>query len=485
MNDSSVNGFAAKSFVGLWRIQHGSYPKKYWGELSYDPIKGNSKLTLYGIPISIFFELDKISAITGITTTGKSVSVFDLVVTSSSCGSSGTLNKKTVFSFTSFCVGNKSFPNEDSIRLRKYSFRCTNLETWAAYRLFSFKNSRGKKRSLGEIDIPDPLIIYEDPIIRIKLSLTINQRSTQFSTNVSCYNTIDIEVKGNRKLPYYGQTGSISYYENAIFYFLGLMIGKHALAFNRTGVAEIKRLAPPTTPHASHSKVIRYPSKELEFFNNCKIDESWLGEIRADQMLLIRTDLDTQLLLCSFRNFFAKISRFDFILDDWMAMRNKTSFTNYSLPELIYNFEGLHRSLYPECDTEDGYLGKITEINAISSLEKYTELIKKRKKYDLPLRQRFQDVLLIKTQPVYSFLSVPQCNDIINYLMDTRNNAAHRDKKLPVSLDKWLPCILLCEEMIAIMVFLSIGFQVQQINDILQKRLEWRELKRMLLEEFG
>ena len=480
-----TDAFAERSFIGLWRIQHNNFPQEYFGELSYDPVKGHSKLTLYGISISVFFEFDKISAITGTTTTGKSVSVFDLIVTSSSCGSGGTLNRKTVFSFTSFCVGNECFSNENSIRLRKYSFRCTNLESWAAYRLFSFPNPQGEKRSLGEINIPDPLIIYEDPIIRIKLSLTINRRSTQFSTNVSYYNTIDIEAKGNRKLPYCGQTGSISYYENAIFYFLGLMIGKHALAFNRIGVAEIKRLSPHTTPHGSHSKVIRYPSKELEFFNNCKIDESWSEEIRADQMLLIRTDLDTQLLLCAFRNFLAQFSRFDFILDDWMAMRNKTSYTNYSLPELIYNVEGLHRALYPECNTENGYLGKITEINAISSLEKYTELIKKRKKYDLPLRQRLQDILLIKAQPVYSFLSVQQCNIVIDYLMDTRNNAAHRDKKLSVSLDKWLPCILLCEELIAIMVFLNIGFQLQQINDILQKRQEWRELKRMLLEEFG
>lgn len=484
MNNSVAEAFAERSFIGLWRIQHKRYPQEYFGELSYDPIKGYSKLTLYGVYIPSCSEVDKLSAITGTTTTGECISVFDLTITGSSWGSKGVLNRKTVFSFISFCVGNKCFPDKNTIRLRKYSFRCTNLEVWAAYHLFSFQNLQGKKRSLGEINFPDPFTIYEDAIIRIKLSLTISQHSTQFSTNTSYYHTIDIEAKGNRKLPYYGQTGSISYYENAIFYFLGLMIGKHALAFSRIGVAEIKRFAPHTMPKDSHS-VIRYPSKELEFFNNCKIDESWLEEIRADQMLLIRPELNVQFLLRAFRAFLAIFSRFDFILADWLAMRNQTSFTNYSLPELIYNFEGLHRLLYPEYDTKDGYLEKIREIHTISPFKDYARLTSKKKKYELPLRQRFQDVLLIKAQPVYSFLSVPQSNSVIGYLMDTRNNAAHRNEKLSVSLDKWLPCIWLCEEMIAIMVFLSIGFQLQQIHDFLQKRQEWRELKRMLLEEFG
>ena len=98
------------------------------------------------------------------------------------------------------------------------------------------------------------------------------------------------------------------------------------------------------------------------------------------------------------RRFFEQSPAYSFILDDWIAMRNRSSYTNYSLPELLFNLEGLHRLLYPECDTTCGYRKTINAIHAISPHKQYDRLFKN-SKHELPFKQRLQDILLIKTAP--------------------------------------------------------------------------------------
>ena len=324
-----------------------------------------------------------------------------------------------------------------------------------------------------------PLLIYEDDVVRIKLETIIIQGMHQFSMNLSYHHKITIEAKGNRKLPYWGQKNCFCYYEKAICCFCGLIIGKHAVSFNHIGIIEKKRKTMPTDvfPGLVKRRFFLYPN--IEFFNARKIEENWLERIDCSQVLLKREKMDDETLRKATQCFFAKFSQFDFVLDDWMAMRNRSSYTNHSLPEMLYNIEGLHRALYPECDSNPGYSDTINAIHEISQFDDYNALIKSQKN-GLYFRQRLQDILLIKVVPVYSFLTILQKKMIVDYLVDVRNNAAHRNQEADFSFQKMVACIFLCEQVIAIMIFLKIGLPIDAIYNNLKNTQEYDYLKEKL-----
>ncbi len=484
MDESVSKAFTAQSFTGSWKIHHKDYPNEYYGELLYDPIKGQNQLTLYGVCIFPLDNTPQISAITGNVTNGKKVSIWGLVATGANSGSGGIISEKTVFAFSSFCIGDTVFASQASVRLRKLKFRCTNLETWTKYHPLIFNYSCKKKRSLGKVNSPKPLLIYEDNLVRVKLETIINQNMTQYTIKASYHHTIVIEAKGNRKLPYFGDNACFSYYQDVVFCFLGLMIGKKTVLFNCIGIVSKEQLFIPPEARKNYSRKQLYSFSKIEFFNARKIDESWLDEISRMQVFVSQEALDDVLLCQYLDKFITYFSRFSFILDDWIGMRNRSSYTIYSLPGLLYNLEGLHRVLYPEYDKKSGYKEAINAIHKISPFEKYDQLIKK-SKHELPFKQRLQDILLLKIAPVYPYLSISQLKNIIDYLYDARNNAAHQLGKLNLCNNRLIPCIILCEELIAILVLMNIGLQAQQILKNIQQRQEWHTLKEMLCKEFG
>ena len=486
MDESIEEAFSAQIFSGQWKIQSKEYPDEYLGELSYDPRKGIHQLTLYGICL---FPRDGASAsqspvITGVVTSGKIVSVFGSVIVNAKTGPGEKLNQKTVFSFLSFCIGKQHFLSKDSILLKKYSFRCTNLETWAGYHPLSCRFSSRKKRSMGTICLPKVLSLYEDDLVRIKLCTELNQNSSLKSMVISYHHFILIEAKGNRKIPYYGGANSISYYERIIRTFFCLIIGKHAQTFHLVGTTKKQRMKLPPDVGKTIPRRQQYYCEHVEFFSAySSFDDSRTKEIPAHELLVHHSQIKGAKLVRSIKLFFEHYHQIDFVLYDWIEMRNRTSYTNYSLPELVYNFEGLHRSLFPECDTRIGYKTTINEIHRISPFERYDSLVNK-SDHELPLRQRLQDVLLVKLVPIFQFLTVQQKQIIINNLVNVRNDAAHRRNEFFLCLQNVVPYIFLCEELIAILILQCIGFHVDEIQSILQERWNWLKLKNMLLEEF-
>ena len=484
MDEYIQKAFAARSFTGFWKIQDRRFPQELLGELLYDPIKGHPELTLYGICLFPVPGESTIPVITGTTTAGEKVSVFDSIVIDATSGKGEIISRKTVFSFMSFYVGDKCFSSKEVIRLKKFSFRCSNLEAWSCYRPIRPHFSSRKKRGLGSVVFPPGLLLYEDDLVRIKLETTINQSMQPTSFKISYHHELIISARGNRKLPYYGNNNSILYYEKIIQSFFYLVIGKHVLPFNRIGTVSKQRIVVPVEKLPSLSRKKLYSFERIEFFNACKIDEEWVAPIRPQKTLVHHRCLPQAEWFRIIKKFFDKYSQFGFVLDDWKTMRNRSSYTNYSLPEMLYNFEGLHRSLYPECDTSAGYKAAINAIHAISPFKDYDRLINN-KNHELPFRQRLQDILLVKTDSIFQFLSVSQRLHIIDDLVKTRNNAAHKDKASTLPFSKIVSYIFLCEELIAIMIFQCIGLKIKKIHEILQDGLEWLDLKDMLLKDFG
>ena len=486
MDKTLENAFSAQTFTGYWQFQSKDYPDDYWGELSYDPRKDIHQLTLYGICI---FPCSGASAsqspvITGVITSGKIVSVFGSVIVNAKTGPGEKLNQKTIFSFLSYCVGEQRFWSKDSILLRKYSFRCSNLEVWAGYHLIGHRYSPRAKRTIGTVSLPKILPLYENDVVRIKLGTESNQKSSSYSLEVFCHHFILIEVKGNRKLPYYGETNSISYYENIIKAFFCFVIGKHVQSFHHVGTTKKQRMEIPPDVAKTIPKRIQYDFEHVEFFSAySSFDDNTTREIQAHELLVHHSQINGEKLVCSIKQFFEHYHQFGFVLYDWIKMKNSTSYTNYSLPELLYNFDGLHQSLYPECNTRSGYQSTINAIHSISPFDNYAELINSHN-HKLPLRQRLQDILLIKLDPIFQFLTISQRQTVIDNLVKVRNDAAHRKNAFFLRLQNIVPYIFLCEELIAIMILQCIGFHIDEIISILQERWNWLGLKNMLLEEF-
>ncbi len=332
--------------------------------------------------------------------------------------------------------------------------------------------------------MPAPLLIYEDSVVRIKLITTLNENLTLLSLNASYYHEIKIEAKGNRKLPFWGEKDSFSYYEHIFYQFWGLVIGKNTVKFCCIGTIEKKKIVIPPTIASNLSRSNFNSTKKVIFFHRRKIDETWLEKIQTQEMLLPHKMIEGEALRKIAKSFFEKSSTFSFILDDWIAMRNRLSFSNYSLPELLFNLEGLHRALYPQYEKKSGYKKVINDIHAISPFTQYDQLINNVSS-KLPFKQRLQDILLIKTAPFYPYLSVLQKKCIIDYLHDVRNNASHRNSRLDLRSARMIPCVFLCEELIAILIFMNIGLKSRQILTILKNGQEWNNLKEMLCAGFG
>lgn len=484
MDKSLENAFSAQTLTGHWKIQSEDYPKEYLGELSYDPRKGIHQLVLYGLCIFPSDDAPQNLTITGAITTGKNASVFNCMIVNAETGSGGILKQKTFFSFLSFCVGEESFPSKDLIRLKKYSFRCTNLEVWAGYRPICYRFSSRKKRTMGTISLPKILPLYEDDVVRIKLETALNQKVSLNSLELLYNHFILIEVKGNRKLPYFGKTNSISYYERFISDFFCLVIGKHAISFHRIGTTKKQRMNIPPDAAKTIPKRNQYISEHVEFFSAYStFEDSWIRNVPAHRLLIHHSKMNGEMLSNTIKSFFEQYHKFDFVLHDWIAMRNQKLYTNYSLPELLYNFDGLHQSLYPECNTSLGYKSTINNIHLVSPFENYDRLINSRD-HELRFRQRLQDILLVKLGSIFQFLTVQQRQTVIGNLVDVRNDAAHRKNEFDLDFRKIVHYIFLCEYLIAIMVLQCIGFRIEQIQDIFQSSGDWRDLKKMLLEEF-
>ena len=221
----------------------------------------------------------------------------------------------------------------------------------------------------------------------------------------------------------------------------------------------------------------------VNFYHSRKIDECWLQEIRVDQMFFSKAKFNKENLRQTIHKFFKLLPKIEFVLHDWAAMRNRSSYTNYSLPELIYNFEGLHRSIYTKDDTKSQNKVIINTIHAVSPFDNYENLIKQNK-HELHLRLRLQDMLLVKAEPFYSFLTIPQRKNIIEILLNIRNNAAHKRGEENLNFQIEFALIIFLEEMMAIMIFLSLDMSLKQIHDVLQCRQERAEMQDRLLHYF-
>ena len=432
--------------------------------------------------------ITKYNSALGKATNGKIITVFDLKLCDWSSTGFDAKTTSTRFSFLCFIMGKSIFFKKENLRLKKLTFRITNLEEWVGDHPLTTNFSRRYKKSIGSFSFPPILRLFEDEFVIIQLSTTFNQKSDSCNLTASYYHNVEIKAKGNRKLPYWGDSNSFSYYKKRILDFFCLVTGKNTVVFQIVGLVSKKRILldeqQKQVRDLKLAKTRHHVYNTVEIFPRRSIDRAWLTELHSREMLLSRNRIiiDIQSL---FTKFFEKYDSFGFVLNDWIGMRNKSSFTNHALPELLYNLEGLHRNLYPEYDNEpEGYTEQITAIKSLLSVEQ-NNLLKNRLRYHFSFRQRLHDIIILRAFDVYPYLSRKNKDKIINDLCKIRNNAAHTKNEKIYDWKYVFPLIIFTEELIVILIFLQLDFSIEYIKKNFNNIPEWTELKRILCKALG
>lgn len=472
--------------TGFWIIPEIDSEKDFWGTLDYDPNAGVAELMIIGHPVIQNISKAKYRYIFGKSTNGKAVTVFDLSAhgTSFTLGSEKTAVAK--FSFSYFTIGDVALGGDDRVRFKSFSFRITNLEAWCGDSPLArnWTPARQKVKSVVSFSFPDDLHLFEDENVIIKIKTFFYQNTGRLDITTSFYRQIEIKAKHNRKLPYWGKTNSFSYYKQIIHDFFCLIIGKNAVSFQYIGIVSKfripKNILKKKIPNAPELKGRQYFENKVELFYNRILEKKWVERIETMQMLLPKPNIPTN---CSdiFLIFFEKYHSFDFVLDDWTRTRNCHRYSNYTLPELLYNLEGLHRNLYPEHDVEpEDHRQQKEKIKYLLNNED-VKFIGDRLDYHFSFRKRLQRIFKL-TSKIYPYLHTKEKNRIIHDLCCIRNNAAHSRGEQSYNWNYKLPLIMLVEELLFSLILLQLNCSEEQIYSSLSTTQEYHELKRMLFK---
>lgn len=401
--------------TGLWFLPD-TPEKKYLGVLIYNPFEETHTLTLYGI---VFAVGERISCINGETTDGKKVSLFDSSVNTWTSGGSNALSAHTVFSFLNLLIGDSFFTSKNEVEFQYLSFRCSNLAEWLGILPFQTILQPKKKGLLFEKK--QPITLFSDEKVCIQLQFLMNYKFSSYEGMMKYCPTIVIKAKSKKTIPYWGEEKSLSYYKQVVDSFLDLVIGRKAFSYNIVGIVRNRKRFPSNVLQHTGKRKTYLDVKESKIYNVGKLEHEWFEPLHVDRVFLpyrfIKDNLES-----FFSSFIRQNKVFDYILGDWKMIKNLSTFTNHSLPTLLYNLEGLHESLFP----------------------KYRPAGTKRKS-NIPFSLRLHDIFLKRLKGLFPFITEEQFEVIIDDLVLIRKQDAHAKKRQPFSWGYLFNLILLVE----------------------------------------
>ena len=385
--------------IGMWFLPD-TPEKKYLGILEYNPFEETHTLTLYGI---VFAVGERISCINGETTDGKKASLFDTSVVNWKSGGSNALSAYTVFSFLNFLIGDSFFFSKDEVMFQYLSFRCSNLAEWLG--ILPFQTILQPKKEGLLFEKKQPITLFSDEKVCIQLQFLMNYSFSSYEGLMKYCPTIVIKTKSNKTIPYWGEENSLSYYKEVVDSFLDLVIGRKAFSYNMIGIVRKRKHFPSNIlKHTDKRKT--YPIiNETKLYNVGKLEHEWFEPLHVNRVFLPYSFIK-ETIEPFFASFIRQYKSFDYILGDWKMIKNLSSFTNHSLPTLLYNLEGLHESLFPKYRPAGTKHGK-----------------------NICFSSRLHDIFFNQLGGVFSFLTEEQKNTIIRDLVLFRKEDAHAKKR--------------------------------------------------------
>jgi hypothetical protein len=433
---------------GLWFFQDNP-DKKYLGVLEHNPFEGKHTLTLYGVTFNVGA---KVPCINGEITDGKKASLFNSIVIDWNSGGNNALSAYTVFSFLDLLIGDSFYFSKDEVSFQSLSFQCSNLAEWLGYNPFQAVFQSKKVGFLFEKK--QAKTIYSDENVSIQFQFLINYKSSAFETNMKYCPNVLIKAKSNKTIPYWGEGNSLSYYKQVIDSFLDLVIGKKASSYNVTGTIKKRRRFPLSILRYTNNKKTYPVVNETKIYSACKVEHEWFEPLHINRIFLPYSFITNQIKVF-FESFLKKYGFFDYILRDWSMIMNLTSYSNHTLPTLLYNLEGLHESFFPNFRAPGIKSGN-----------------------NIPYSSRLHDIFFNCLNGLFPFITPEQFETIINDLVSIRKEDAHAKRRRHISWEYQF-CLILLVEFVIYFLILKQTYQTKD-NILNQSALGWSDLKQSL-----
>lgn len=433
---------------GMWFFPD-TPEKKYLGIVEYNPFEKKHTLTLYGVAFNVGM---RTACINGETTDGKEASLFNSTVVDWNSGGNNALSSYTVFLFLDLLIGDTFFYSKDKVEFQRLSFQCTNLAEWLGFRPIQTILQSEKTGFLFEKK--QPITFFSDEKVSIQLQFLMNYNYSTFESKMKYCPTVVIKAKSNKMIPYWGEGKVLSFYKQVIDSFFDLVIGKKSFSYNVSGTIQKRRRFPSSVlPYTNNRKT--YPLvNETKIYSACKVEHEWFEPLHMNRIFLPYSFIMNH-IKGFFKSFFKEYESFDYILRDWSMIMNLTSYSNHTLPTLLYNLEGLHESFFPKFRPPGIKSGN-----------------------NITYASRLHDIFFNCLNGFFPFITPDQFKIIINDLISIRKEDAHAKRRKHISWDYQFCLILLVE----FVIYFLILKQTYQTKDTLlnQSALGWSDLRQSL-----
>ena len=350
----------------------------------------------------------------GRTDAGSCVTLFDCKVKDiiSYCGKMSHIRRTIVFG--DCWIGNVSFISKESVCLDKISFGINNLNWWVADTIFSY-DIQDHGFSTISFAVGEEIVLLDDDRIHVAIMhCPVIQAINPGETKLGIEDHLRVVLQSKKgTIPYYASTECriLADYVDKVYSFLSLLIGENPYLYGLQG--EVGH-------HTVHLRVMR----DI-------IDRSRHGGMDSLRVLFPRQIIS----ILNIRDVFAKfMDIYDRVQQgvNYLVGFNIRSqlYAQYTLPEAIYNFEGVDSELH-----EDGrkkpstcLLGNANKeildgILAKCNAKEKTFLNARFKRKTISLKERFSRVL-DELRIVFPYVAGRE-EGILTALVSARNRYSH------------------------------------------------------------
>ena len=462
VTERSSNAFDTIRFRGKWWIPDGmENPRKVSGELTFEVSTGGT----LELDDALSDKIREIPAVHGLGTKGECVTIFNgmTVGLPMNFNSVGVFRRERI-DFFDMWVGNHWFENREAVRLKEYSFGIHDIENWADRRCFSDPHPSASKRRTLVYESPEPLLLFEDGMLRIVLDsfgTGPNLAMGQLESAVHHYPRIVIRSKKGL-LPYYGKGGTVSDREWMIFVLIALLMGTVTWKFGFEGVVEpIHKTKEGYTPEIS----VRH------YFQH-----DWGKVDPAKRPIHFELLFPYETIGEEFPKFSSRFSKVFHANENPVAIVyrlqcRKGTFHPSTLPELLFAFEELEKNLFVRVNEPI----EATEKERITALRKKLAPCCSKTEKDLlshklafqglSYTQRFR-IAFQEMKAIYPELGTDLAKPLIDYFYGIRNNYAHAVKSTSNDHTRYVFASHWMAEFMTLMVLRDCGLSDDRIKQV-------------------
>lgn len=358
--------------------------------------------------------------------------------------------------FIEMWVGDLGFDSAEEIAFESYAFGICNLNVWLNRGCFHPTDDESKRVEFHRL-------IFEDAFVRVYLAFLPVQSIMEGTSRRTMRHEPCVFIKSKKGLlPYYGETGCYEYYEHRLTSFFGLLIGKNAAHYGRSGRADY-----PLSETVKTAGVVWR-------LNRRPLPQKLLTPLKREDIFVPYDAVENDLPRIV-ENYFKLNDEIEGICGRLVYFRRvQTAIPYGGVPELVFMFEGLARNLYGKDlslarEEMSGYqVHKVNVENVLAMLGNKPELLNwlsKRLKFNPPKIQELFDLARLNMKGAFFHLD----NDnawlaYTNYLRARRDGFAHSESKALMHDKMYMPAYFWLEGFMMGMVLLKCGVSPEIIR---------------------